>query len=84
MSAIDWRYLTTKELSDVFGVTTQTILRWRNKKGLPAKKFSSRRLEFYIYDVLDWLDKLSSENDQNFNRYYPYRLAVLGYINRRL
>lgn len=83
MSVIDWRYLTTKELGEVLGVTTQTILRWRNKKGLPAKKFSSRRLEFYIYDVLDWLDELSSENDQNFNRYYPYQVAVRGYINRR-
>ena len=33
MSVIDWRYLTTKELGEVLGVTTQTILRWRNKKG---------------------------------------------------
>lgn len=84
MSVIDWRYLTTKELSEVLGVTTQTILRWRNKKGLPAKKFSSRRLEFYIYDVLNWLDELSSENDQNFSRYYPYSRAALCYITRRL
>lgn len=83
MSVIDWRYLTTKELSEVLGVTTSTILRWRNKKGLPAKKFSSRRLEFYIYDVIDWLDELSRESDQNFNRYYPYSRAALCYIKRR-
>ena len=79
----DWRYLTTKELSKLLDVTTQTIIRWRLDKELPAKKFPSRKLEFNIFEVLDWLESQTQIDERRFDIYYPYKLAVIKYINNR-
>ena len=45
---------TTKELAELFNVSTQTIWRWR-VQGLPHMKINSQNIRYDLEEVMSWL-----------------------------
>lgn len=45
----------TRELAKVLGVTTQTIYRWINEKGMPYIKLANGRRGYRLEDIEKWL-----------------------------
>lgn len=50
------KYLSTKDMMDLFNVTAQTIQNWR-KEGLPHKKVSKKTIIYDQDEVMEWISK---------------------------
>ena len=59
--------VTTRDLTEYFGVTTQTVFNWR-QEGLPHLKLGNR-MRYDLEEVLKWLEvrqeKIEEKNLQN-------------------
>jgi excisionase family DNA binding protein len=51
------RLLTTREVAETLGVSPETVLRWIDTRGLPARRLTSRAIRFCEDEVEAWLDK---------------------------
>lgn len=49
------RLLTTREVAERLGVTPETVLRWIDTRGLPARRLTSRAIRFDETDLDAWL-----------------------------
>lgn len=56
------RYLTQKEIIEIFGVSRQTIYDWR-KNGMPYFKIK-RLIMFKMSDVEKWMKQTTKENEE--------------------
>jgi len=59
------RYLSVRDLMDAFGVSRDTIERYRRKYGLPASKISGR-VYFYLPVVLEWYQDVALPMEGRF------------------
>lgn len=50
-------WLTTTEAAEYLGVSTQTVRRWKEERGLPLKKWSSRTWKVEAAALEDWARK---------------------------
>jgi excisionase family DNA binding protein len=51
------RLLTTREVAQQLGVTAETVLRWIETRGLPARRLTSRAIRYSQTDLDGWLDE---------------------------
>jgi excisionase family DNA binding protein len=49
------RLLTTREVAERLGVTPETVLRWIETRGLPARRLTSRAIRFDEDELDAWL-----------------------------
>ena len=48
---------TTREIAERLGVTPDTVLRWKHKRGLPARELTSRAIRYDEDEVQAWIDE---------------------------
>lgn len=53
--------LTNKEVQALFKVTRQTVLNWRNQKGLPYVRITPRTVRYPHYELLAWAERKRKE-----------------------
>jgi excisionase family DNA binding protein len=51
------RLLTTREVAETLGVSPETVLRWIERRGLPARRLTSRAIRFDARELGVWLDE---------------------------
>jgi excisionase family DNA binding protein len=49
--------LTAREVADRLGVTPETVLRWVEIRGLPARRLTSRAIRFREDELEAWIDE---------------------------
>lgn len=49
------RLLTTREVADRLGVIPETVLRWIESRGLPAKRLTSRAIRYDEAELDAWI-----------------------------
>jgi excisionase family DNA binding protein len=49
--------LTAREVSDVLGVSTETVLRWTRRGELPAIRLPSGQIRFRESDLEGWIEE---------------------------
>ena len=50
------RLMTARELADVLGVSTETVLRWTRRGELPAIRLPGGAIRYRQDDLDEWLD----------------------------
>lgn len=50
-------WLTTTEVAEYLGVSTQTVRRWKEEHGLPLKKWSHRTWKVEKNELEEWARK---------------------------
>lgn len=50
-------WLTTTEAAEYLGVSTQTVRRWKEERGLPLKKWSARTWKVETVALAEWARK---------------------------
>jgi excisionase family DNA binding protein len=51
------RLLTTRDVAQILGVCPETVLRWIDTRGLPARRLTNRAIRFREDEVEAWLDE---------------------------
>jgi excisionase family DNA binding protein len=60
------RLLTTREVAERLAVSPETILRWIECRGLPARRLTSRAIRFDAHEVEAWLaERATGANGAN-------------------
>jgi excisionase family DNA binding protein len=54
------RLLNAREVADLFGVSTETILRWTRNGDLPAVRLSNRAIRYRDHEIEAWLESRSA------------------------
>lgn len=49
------KLITTKEMKEIYGVCTQTLMRWR-QAGLPHVKLNERNFRYDLQEVKEWFE----------------------------
>jgi excisionase family DNA binding protein len=57
---VSGRLLTTREVADRLGVSTETVLRWIASRGLPARRLTSRAIRYDEAELEAWLEQRST------------------------
>jgi excisionase family DNA binding protein len=52
--------LTTREVADRLGVSAETVLRWIDLRGLPARRLTSRAIRYDERELEAWLEQRST------------------------
>jgi excisionase family DNA binding protein len=52
--------LTTREVADRLGVSAETVLRWIDRRGLPARRLTSRAIRYDEGELEAWLEQRST------------------------
>lgn len=52
--------LTTREVADRLGVSAETVLRWIDLRGLPARRLTSRAVRYDERELEAWLEQRST------------------------
>lgn len=50
------RLLTARQVAEQLGVTAETVLRWIDTRGLPARRLTSRAIRFREDELEAWID----------------------------
>ena len=48
------KLIDTKELCDIFKITTDTAYNWRKKRGLPYRKYTAKSIRYDLDEVMKW------------------------------
>jgi excisionase family DNA binding protein len=54
---VNGRLLTTRELAERLGISPETVLRWIQTRGLPARRLTSRAIRYDEAELDAWLDE---------------------------
>lgn len=49
------RYLTTRDVAERLGVAPETVLRWIDTRGLPARRLTSRVIRYEEHELDVWI-----------------------------
>ena len=74
------RLLTTRRVSEILGVTPETILRWIETRGLPAHRLTSRAIRYDEGELDRWLlEHATGAADRGVSATRPNRAHGGGY-----
>ena len=57
--------LTPEEVAGAFGITVETLAKWRTNGTGPASTKPGKQVFYREQDVVDWLTKCASNNDKS-------------------
>lgn len=72
------RLLTAREVAGLLGVTPETVLRWIDTRGLPARRLTSRAMRFNEAELDAWLAERSTAGDADRDAPATRRAARQG------
>ena len=62
------RLMTAREVGEVLGVSTETVLRWVRAGRLPAFRLPSGQLRFDASELAEWLERRRSCEESHAER----------------
>lgn len=57
------RLLTTRQVAERLGVSAETVLRWVETRGLPARRLTSRAIRYIDVEVDAWVEAHATAGD---------------------